>query len=406
MIRCLSIATVLTGMAITLNAQNMKPLTPEEERVIVRKGTEAPFSGKYYLHDEDGTYRCRRCGAPLYRSQDKFDAGCGWPSFDDEIPGAVRREPDADGRRTEILCAKCGAHLGHVFTGEGFTAKNTRHCVNSLSLDFVPVAVPTVPVTDPAAASAEKPENTSSAEPPKSVQTERAIFAGGCFWGVEYMLGKVDGVKSIRSGYIGGHTENPTYEQVCSHKTGHAEAVEVEFDPSKVSYETLARLFFEIHDPTQLDGQGPDLGDQYRSEIFYTTPEQKEVAERMAAKPGSRDYGALSVAIQYYTEPEIAFIVPPTSFIPAPAVDSAVIVCKRRSEPPVKVCDEALFFRVVKAAFSLRRKMLSNSLKNMGINSEQCAQWLQRAGVDGKRRAETLSLEDFAALTNTFGAEK
>ena len=188
MIRCLSIATVLTGMAITLNAQNMKPLTPEEERVIVRKGTEAPFSGKYYLHDEDGTYRCRRCGAPLYRSQDKFDAGCGWPSFDDEIPGAVRREPDADGRRTEILCAKCGAHLGHVFTGEGFTAKNTRHCVNSLSLDFVPAAVPTVPVTEPAAASAEKPENTSSAEPPKSVQTERAIFAGGCFWGVEYML--------------------------------------------------------------------------------------------------------------------------------------------------------------------------------------------------------------------------
>lgn len=209
MIRCLSIATVLTGMAITLNAQNMKPLTPEEERVIVRKGTEAPFSGKYYLHDEDGTYRCRRCGAPLYRSQDKFDAGCGWPSFDDEIPGAVRREPDADGRRTEILCAKCGAHLGHVFTDEGFTAKNTRHCVNSLSLDFVPAAIPTMPVAEPAAASAEKPENTSSAEPPKSVQTERAIFAGGCFWGVEYMLGKVDGVKSIRSGYIGGHTRIP-----------------------------------------------------------------------------------------------------------------------------------------------------------------------------------------------------
>lgn len=133
---------------------------------------------------------------------------------------------------------------------------------------------------------------------------------------------------------------------------------------------------------------------------------QKEVAERMAAKPGGKDYGALSVAIQYYTEPEIAFIVPPSSFIPAPSVDSAVIVCKRREKPPVEVCDEALFFRVVKAAFSLRRKMLNNSLKNMGIKGEQVAKWLQLAGVDGKRRAETLSLEDFAALTNTFAASK
>ena len=129
---------------------------------------------------------------------------------------------------------------------------------------------------------------------------------------------------------------------------------------------------------------------------------QKEVAERMAAQPGGKEYGALSVAIQYYTEPEIAFIVPPTSFIPAPAVDSAVIVCKRRQKPPVEVCDEALFFRVVKAAFSLRRKMLSNSLKNMGIKTEQVAKWLELAGVDGKRRAETLSLEDFAKLTNSF----
>ena len=129
---------------------------------------------------------------------------------------------------------------------------------------------------------------------------------------------------------------------------------------------------------------------------------QKEVAERMAAQPGGKEYGALSVAIQYYTEPEIAFIVPPTSFIPAPAVESAVIVCNRRVKPPVEVCDEGLFFRVVKAAFSLRRKMLSNSLKNMGIKSEQVAKWLELAGVDGKRRAETLSLEDFAKLTNSF----
>ena len=129
---------------------------------------------------------------------------------------------------------------------------------------------------------------------------------------------------------------------------------------------------------------------------------QKEVAERMVAKPGGKDYGALSVAIQYYTEPEIAFVVPPGSFVPPPSVDSAVIVCKRRQEPPVEVVEEKLFFRVVKAAFSVRRKMLSNALKNMGIDSEQTAEWSELAGIDGKRRGETLSLEEFAALTNTF----
>lgn len=250
-----------------INAQKMNKLTPEEERVILHKGTERPFTGKYYDHKEDGVYTCKQCGAQLYNSTDKFDSGCGWPSFDDEIEGAVKRTVDADGRRTEITCAKCGGHLGHVFEGEGFTPKNTRHCVNSVSLDF-----------------------TNKMEDKRKEKTETAIFAGGCFWGVEHLMKSIPGVISVESGYIGGKTSNPTYQEVCTKQTGHAEAVRIVFDPSKVSYEKLAKNFFEIHDPEQVDGQGPDIGNQYRSEVFYTTPEQKEITQKLIKQLEEKGY--------------------------------------------------------------------------------------------------------------------
>lgn len=233
-----------------------RTLTTEEKAVIVDKGTERPFTGRFDKAHDAGTYVCRRCGAALYRSDDKFDAGCGWPSFDAEIPGAVKRLPDADGSRTEIECAHCGAHLGHVFLGERMTPRNTRHCVNSISMDFV-------------------------AQADMTNRFSRAIFAGGCFWGVEYYLQQATGVVQATVGYIGGKTENPSYEEVCSHTTGHAEAVEVLFDPLQTSFEKLARLFFEIHDPTEVDRQGPDVGDQYRSEIFYVNNDQKAAAEKL-----------------------------------------------------------------------------------------------------------------------------
>ncbi len=244
------------------STMKLNKLTPEEERIILHKGTEMPYKGKYTDHFEAGTYICRQCNTPLYLSKDKFHSSCGWPSFDDEIPGAIKKITDADGERTEIICANCNGHLGHVFYGEGLTDKNTRHCVNSASMQFISQDSPLASVAG----------------------LERAIFAGGCFWGVEYYFQNAKGVKSTQVGYIGGKTQNPTYEEVCRHNTGHIEAMEVTYDPKETNFEEMAKLFFEIHDPTQTDGQGPDIGSQYLSVIFYLDDAQKKTSENLISQ--------------------------------------------------------------------------------------------------------------------------
>ena len=229
-------------------------LNSEEERVIINKGTERPFVGIYTDHKESGAYLCKQCDQPLFTSNDKFESSCGWPSFDDQIEGAVKMIPDADGHRTEIVCSNCGGHLGHIFYGEGLTEKDARYCVNSISLNFTPAS--------------EAEENV-------------AYFAAGCFWGVEYYFQKTKGVISATSGYMGGTKEKPTYEDVSMGRSGHAETVKVVYDPTLTDFEALCRLFFEIHDFTQKNRQGPDVGTQYRSVIFYTDSHQKSVAEAL-----------------------------------------------------------------------------------------------------------------------------
>ncbi|QCC84819.1 bifunctional methionine sulfoxide reductase B/A protein [Desulfovibrio desulfuricans] len=287
----------------------MPPLSGPEADVLLRKATEPPYTGKYLDNHEAGTYICRQCGMPLYHSKDKFESGCGWPSFDTELPGAVRRVPDADGRRVEIVCANCGGHLGHVFEGEGFTDKNTRHCVNSLSMSFAPAgsdaekaalarfaaktgSSAAAPTATPAAVKASESPAGQKAAPGGCSAT--AIMAGGCFWGVEDAFQKLPGVCEAVSGYTGGHTVNPSYEDVCRGDTGHAEAVLVRYDPARVTYEQILRRFFEIHDPTQLNRQGPDWGEQYRSAVFYENAAQRAVAEKLVARLRALGYDVVT----------------------------------------------------------------------------------------------------------------
>ena len=258
----------ITPLSSDRVAELASGLDEETYRITQKAGTEAAFCGTLLDNKKEGVYSCVVCGLPLFSSEHKFTSGTGWPSFYREFdPEHVARHADNSFGmvRTEIDCARCGSHLGHVFE-DGPKPTGERHCLNSASLVFTEKG-------------ADLPEQRTNADATPAVQTETAYFAGGCFWGVEHYFQKGEGVIDAVSGYMQGKTDDPTYKEICYEDTGHAEAVKVVFDPSKISYEELLRAFFVMHDPTQFNRQGPDVGDQYRSGIYYTSDEQQEKAK-------------------------------------------------------------------------------------------------------------------------------
>lgn len=235
-------------------------LTAEQYNVTQRAGTESAFCGGLLDNKRTGVYACIVCELPLFSSEHKFDSGSGWPSFfapfdADHVDERADRGHGME--RIEIACRRCSAHLGHVFP-DGPRPTSRRFCLNSASMKF--------------------------SETDADTKTEVAYFAGGCFWGIEHYFQKGPGVISAESGYMQGHVDNPTYDQVCREDTGHAEVVKVVFDPEQISYERLVEAFFVMHDPTQLDRQGPDIGRQYRSGLYTTSDEQAEQAKSEIAK--------------------------------------------------------------------------------------------------------------------------
>jgi peptide methionine sulfoxide reductase msrA/msrB len=288
-------------------------LSPEQFQVLRSQGTERPFCGTLLDNKQTGVYTCAGCGLPLFSSDAKFHSGTGWPSFFQPIaPGNVVERPDNSYGmlRTEINCARCDGHLGHVFD-DGPLPTRLRFCLNSASLSFTP-SDKLASLADPLASKTPQVQTVAagSSQIAAGTPTATAVLAGGCFWCTEAAFEQLSGVLDVESGYAGGAAETANYETVCSGQTGHAEAIRITYDPQRIRYGQLLDVFFDAHDPTQLNRQGGDIGTQYRSAIFYADDAQRKEAEAKI--------GALTAA-HAHPHPIVTTLEPLKAFYPAEA---------------------------------------------------------------------------------------